>query len=203
VFLVADVSGKGAEASQFMLLSKTLWKSVALRTGPDLGAIQREANAEILRENPATMFVTGFSGLLDVRTGAFAYASAGHDAPFLFGGGRAPAQLAIDAGPPLGLVADAGYPVGRLRLAPGDRLCVFSDGVSEAMNAAGERFGLERLGAALAEMPPLAGSAGIAARLLARVSAFTGDAEQSDDLTILLLAIPGKGRPAGSPGRVA
>jgi serine phosphatase RsbU (regulator of sigma subunit)/CHASE2 domain-containing sensor protein len=214
LFLVADVSGKGAQASQFMLLSKTLLKSVALRAvldlgpdlgpdvGPDLGAILRAANAEILRENPATMFVTGFSGLLEVGTGALAYASAGHDAPFLFGNGRPPAQLATDAGPPLGLADDAEYPVARCRLAPGDRLCLFSDGISEAMNAAGGAFGRDRLRAALAEAPAEGDSAAILAAILARTKAFAGSAEQSDDLTLMVLSVACDEPASASSGRM-
>jgi serine phosphatase RsbU (regulator of sigma subunit) len=202
-FLVADVSGKGAEASQFMLLSKTLIKSVALHSrldpipdsGPDLRAILAAANAEILRENAATMFVTGFCGLLDVQTGDLACGSAGHPAPFVFAPGRAPAQVEAEAGPPLGLASDAAYPVSRLRLSPGDHLCLFSDGISEAMDASGERFGLDRLRAALAGMPPQAGSVGIATRLLARVAAFTGPAERSDDLTLMVLTLAGRAPP--------
>ena len=189
-FLVADVSGKGPDASQFMLLSKTLWKSVALRLGPPLEAIQREANAEITRENTETMFVTGFCGLLDTGTGELAYASAGHDAPFIFGRGRAPSRLEIDAGPPLGLVPDREFHVDHCRLAPGDRLCLFSDGVSEAMNASGALFGTDRLSAALAETPADADSPAVVAHILARIAAFTGEAEQSDDLTLMVLTIP-------------
>ena len=188
-FLVADVSGKGADASQFMLLSKTLWKSVALRRGPALEAIQAEANAEITRENAATMFVTGFCGLYDTATRLLAYSSAGHDAPILLRAGRPPARLAIDAGPPLGLVPGAAYPVGTCRLAPGDRLCLFSDGVSEAMDAAGRLFGVDRLVRALAEAPPGADSAAIIAHVVARIAAFTGQAEQSDDLTLMVLSV--------------
>ncbi len=189
-FLVADVSGKGADASQFMLLCKTLWKSMALRHGPPLETIQREANAEITRENAATMFVTGFCGLLCTRTGELAYSSAGHDAPFLFGRGRVPTRLEIESGPPLGLVPGIGYPVGHCRLAPGDRLCLFSDGISEAMDASGELFGTDRLRDALAGIPPQADSAAAIAHILDCVAAFIGRAEQSDDLTLMVLSLP-------------
>ncbi len=189
-FLVADVSGKGADASQFMLLCKTLWKSIALRCGSALETIQRNANAEITRENAATMFVTGFCGLLDTRTGELAYSSAGHDAPFLFGRGRAPARLQIESGPPLGLVLGADYPVGACRLVPGDRLCLFSDGISEAMDSSGAVFGTDRLRDALAGIPPEADSAAVVAEILARVAAYIGRAEQSDDLTLLVLSLP-------------
>ena len=112
-FLVADVSGKGADASQFMLLSKTLWKSVALRTGNTLDRIQLDANNEITRENTAMMFVTGLVGILDLETGELSYSSAGHDAPYVFGDGLLPRQLESFSGPPAGLVDGMEFPVGR------------------------------------------------------------------------------------------
>ena len=102
---------------------------------------------------------------------------------------RAPVQIEIDAGPPLGLAEDARYPVGRCRLAPGDRLCLFSDGISEAMDASGARFGLDRLRATLAETPADADSRAVVAQILARTAAFTGNAEQSDDLTLMVLTM--------------
>ena len=189
-FLVADVSGKGADASQFMLLSKTLWKSIALRSGPPLEAIQRAANHEITRENAALMFVTGIVGLLDTTTGRVAFSSAGHDAPFLFGNGRDPVQPELSAGPPAGLMDGMDYATAELTLAPGDHLCLFSDGVTEAMNGDRDLFGIDRLRTALAEAPPDAGSEALVAHIRARVAAFTGDAEKSDDLTLMVLTFP-------------
>lgn len=189
-FLVADVSGKGADASQFMLLSKTLWKSVALRTGRPLERIQIEANAEITRENTATMFVTGLCGLLDLQTGQLSYSSAGHDSPYLFGDGRNVAQLPPFSGPPAGLIDGMEFPVGSVGLAPGDRLCIFTDGVTEAMDRDGVLYGAERLEAALAAAPSALDSTGLVAHIVADVRAFTGAAEQSDDLTLMVVSIP-------------
>jgi serine phosphatase RsbU (regulator of sigma subunit) len=200
--LVADVSGRGAEASKFMVLCQRLWKSAVLRTGPDLAAIQARANADILRDNAAMMFVTGLAALLDLETGELAYASAGHHAPFLFGNGRAPAQLGVDTGPPLGLVRDAAWPVCRCRLAPGDRLCLFSDGISEAMDPSGARFGRDRLRQALAETPPDADSATVVACVLARTAAFTADAEQADDLTLMVLSVARDTPPSATDRRI-
>ena len=122
VTIVGEVSGKGADASQFMVLSKTLWKSVALRLGAPLAQIQQTVNAEIIRENSATMFVTGLCGLIDVETGVLSYSSAGHDSPYLVGPGQPPVQLPDYAGPPVGLAEDVAFPVGEAALSPGDRL---------------------------------------------------------------------------------
>ena len=189
-FMVADVSGKGADASQFMLLSKTLWKSAALRTGADLSTIQLTANGEITRENTATMFVTALCGVLDLETGSLSYSSAGHDTPYVFGEGKVPEQLPDFSGPPVGLVGDIDYPVGEVLLQPGDRLCVFTDGVTEAMDNEGTLFGLERLEAALGTAPPGLDSAGLVDHVVDRVRRFTKDAEQSDDLTLMIVSVP-------------
>jgi serine phosphatase RsbU (regulator of sigma subunit) len=149
-FLVGDVCGKGIPASLFMATSKTLCKSVALRAGMDLGAVMRQANLEISRDNSEMLFVTVFAGILDLRTGALWYASAGHERPFLTAPGQAPASLEAEGGPPLGIDDMADYPVAHRSLAPGQYLCVCTDGVSEATNAAGDFFGKDRMVQALA-----------------------------------------------------
>lgn len=188
-FLVADVSGKGADASQFMLLSKTLWKSVALRTGADLEKIQLDANAEITRENAALMFVTGLVGIIDLDTRRLYYSSAGHDAPFLFSNTRLPAQIEPFSGPPAGLMEDLSFPVGTAELEAGDCLCIFTDGVTEAMNQDGELFGLERLEETLATAPRGLEPEALVAHVVERVAVFTGTAEQSDDLTLMIIRV--------------
>ena len=189
-FLVADVSGKGADASQFMLLSKTLWKSIALRTGSKLDRIQLDANNEITRENTAMMFVTGLVGILDIETGELSYSSAGHDAPYVFADGQLPRQLEAFSGPPAGLVDGMDFPVGHAQLNPGERLCIFTDGVTEAMNTESNLYGLERLEAALGVAPPNLDSKALVEHVVENVRGFTGDAEQSDDITLMVISIP-------------
>ncbi len=189
-FLVADVSGKGADASQFMLLSKTLWKSVALRTGAPLDRIQVRANSEITRENAATMFVTGLCGLLDLEAGVLSYSSAGHDLPILFGDGKAPKQLPDFSGPPAGLVEGAEFPVGQVSLEPGDRLCLFTDGLTEAIDAQGRFWGIDGVEACLATAPPGLDSAAIVEHIVAALNRFTEGTEQSDDQTIMVISVP-------------
>ncbi len=189
-FLVADVSGKGADASQFMLLSKTLWKSVALRTGIDLDSIQLKANSEITRENAEMMFVTGLCGIYNLETCELTYSSAGHDTPFIFGDERAPEQLAVFSGPPAGLMDGVEFPVGQITLKPGDRLCIFTDGVTEAINAQGELFGVDRLTEALKVAEPGLTSADLVDHIVGSVEAFSTGFEQSDDITLMIVSIP-------------
>ncbi len=189
-FLIADVSGKGADASQFMVLSKSLWKSVALRSEGDLGTIQVSANREITRENAETMFVTALCGLIDLERMQLSYSCAGHDAPILFAAGKAPRQLAPRSGPPIGLLDSAEFPVGVVDLQPGDRLCIFTDGVSEAMNVHRERFGIRHLHEVLANAPEDATSPELVRHIVSHVRRFTQGAEQSDDLTLMVVRIP-------------
>ncbi|MEO1494032.1 MAG: SpoIIE family protein phosphatase [Pseudomonadota bacterium] len=205
-FLVADVSDKGADASQFMLVSKTLWKSVALRTEAPLDVIQLKANSEITRENTALMFVTGLCGLLNLETRVLTYSSAGHDTPYVFGDGRLPEQLVLgDTSPPAGLMDGIEFPVGTVQLSPGDRLCIFTDGVTEAMDASNELFGSERLEATLGTAATGLDSQAVVEHVVSRVRRFTQGAEQSDDLTLMVVSIPEQGRRArpghGAPHR--
>src|SRR6266513_2008771 len=100
-FLVGDVSGKGLPASIFMAVSKALCMSTALRRGRRVAELLREANAEIARENPESLFVTVFAGVLDVPSGRLEYCSAGHEPPFVLTPDGEIARLEEGGGPPL------------------------------------------------------------------------------------------------------
>jgi serine phosphatase RsbU (regulator of sigma subunit) len=179
-FAVADVSGKGLPASLFMALSKSLLKSIALRDGADPAAILTQANAEIARDNAESFFVTAFAGVLDARTGVLEFCNAGHEPPYLCRPGAAPERLEHPGGPPLCVMERFAYPCARHRLAPGDTLCVVTDGITEAMDRGGGFYGAARLQGVLKNKPDVAA-------VRDDVRRFTGGAEQADDLTLLCL----------------
>lgn len=186
-FLVGDVCGKGIPASLFMATSKTLCKSVALRESGDLGRLMREANREIARDNSEMLFVTVFAGIVDLRSGELCYANAGHERPYLARPGGAAAPIEAASGPPLGIDPDADYPVARRRLAPDEFLCVLTDGIGEAIDAADAFFGKERIVAALAGIDAAADAHAVLDRIVGAVDAFARGAERSDDVTLVVL----------------
>jgi adenylate cyclase len=184
-FAVGDVSGKGLPASLFMALSKSLLKSIALRSESfDPGTILMRASAEISRDNPESLFVTAFAGILDTRTGGLAFCNAGHEPPLACVPGAAPETLEHSGGPPLCVIEGFGYPTAHRVLAPGEWLCVVTDGVTEAMNPRLELYGAARLKALLGRLASAAPDA-IVASIGDDVRRFAGAAEQSDDVTLL------------------
>jgi serine phosphatase RsbU (regulator of sigma subunit) len=187
-FLLGDVSGKGLPGSLFMALSKSLYKSTALRRGAAVATMMQEANGEISRDNPEALFVTVFAAVLDVNTGVLEYCNAGHDRPYVVprGGGRI-SQLAEGGGPPLCVLDGFEYTAATHPLQPGDTLCLITDGVTDARNAAGELFGRERLETRLATSGGTASAASIATAIGGDVTRFVAGSEPADDLAILVV----------------
>ena len=181
-FLVGDVSGKGLGASLFMALSKSLLKSIALRKKSDPAAILTRASREISRDNRESLFVTAFAGVLDTRTGELAFCNAGHEPPVASLIGETPQRLFESGGPPLCVIENYEYTSQRIQLGRGGWICVVTDGVTEAMNERGELYGSARLLNVLREQNE---PAAILQAVRDDVRAFAGDAEQSDDLTLL------------------
>lgn len=187
-FAVGDVSGKGLPASIFMAVSKALYKSAALREGGNIGAVMRTAQSEIARDNPEAFFVTLFTGLLNLSTGRLEYCNAGHETPLLVDSSEAGVRRLSGAeGPPLCVLEDFEFRSASWALAPGDSLCVVTDGVTEAMDPDDRLYGRARLEKLLA-----ARMVGVSAGALVRairedVESHVGDAERSDDITILVL----------------
>lgn len=187
LFVVGDVSGKGLPASLFMALSKTLLKSAAMRTGRDIGAAFIRANAEISRENPEALFVTAFAGILDVRTGMLEYSNAGHEPPYGKQPDCPPERFEIGDGPPLCVLEDHSYTTRYRQLAPGEWLCVLTDGVTEAMDPQGRLYGVERVESVLRGLSETAEPKDIIRALHDDVQQFVHGAHASDDLTLLCL----------------
>ena len=189
-FLIGDVSGKGVPASVFMAVTKALTRSFATRLPGGAAEIVSAANVELSRENIETLFVTLIVGVLDVDSGALELVNAGHDAPWRLDADGTAEQItatAVGGGPPLCVVDDFAYVASRIQLKAGDRLCMVTDGITEATNSAGDLYGRARLHAALSGLGAEATSQAIARRVRADVSTFVGEAEPSDDLAILVL----------------
>ncbi len=199
-FLIGDVSGKGVPASLFMAVTRALSRSFATRLPGGPSEIVSAANQDLASGNVETLFVTMLLGVLDVATGELELVNAGHDAPWRLDGQQAPRQVVAApgaGGPPLCVLDDFAYTVQRLRLAPGERLCMVTDGITEAANAAGELYGNARMCQALG----LAGDGGagtIVQTLRQDVGRFVAGAEASDDLAILVVHWLG---PAGAVAR--
>ena len=182
---VADVSGKGVSAALFMMQARTLLKGAAIGH-PRPGAVLAEINALLEEDNEAAMFVTFFYGVFDPATGVFVYANGGHNPPVVVAADGGCAQLPLTGGIALGLMPGLEYEEAEATLGPGDTVVLYTDGVSEAMNAQNEEFGMERLEAVFADQPA-ASAEEATGRIFEAVRQFAGDTPQSDDITCLTL----------------
>ena len=197
-FLIGDVSGKGLSASLFMAVGKALCKSITLRSpGTPVGDLMRAANEELSRDNPELFFVTAFAGILRLDSGDLAYCNAGHDNPYVLGPGIAgEARLVDGGGPPLCTVDGFAYRGALRRLRAGELLCLVTDGVMDAQNPGGERYGGRRLQELLARQAAVISAQGLVDAICADLRAFIAGAEPADDLTVLAVRWNGPVAPA-------
>jgi serine phosphatase RsbU (regulator of sigma subunit) len=186
-FIIGDVSGKGLPASLFMVVTKALVKSAALRKNDNIGTIISQANIELARENPEMLFVTGLAGLLDLDTGVLELVNAGHDAPWLIKNQGHIERIEGSGGPPLGVMDDFNYPYKKVQLSVGDTLLFVTDGVYEAMNSKDELYGTDRITVLLERVASDSTLNRLSEELREDLRIFVGEAEPSDDITLLVL----------------
>lgn len=184
-FLVADVSGKGITAALYMMTAKTLIKDLLLSTKDPAIAVSR-ANDELCANNPANMFITAWVGVYDLETGVVTYVNAGHNPPVLL---RAAPETSTEflkerSGPVLAFMPGVKYKKRQVCLSPGDAICLYTDGVTEAMDRNGELFGDDRLDATLRTVPSFEPS-GVCQHVKTCVAAFSQGVSQADDITVL------------------
>jgi phosphoserine phosphatase RsbU/P len=196
--VVADACGKGVTAALFVALTRSLLRAASLapwvfQDDPALDAesvltgAMRLVNDYICREHAdSTMFITLFYGVLDPASGQLAYVNAGHNPPLLIRAGDDAIVETEGGALPLGVMSSQQYEVLRATVSPGERLVAFSDGITEAMDPAGELFGYDRLYAALRSHAARS-SGDLVDALIAEVDRFANGAPQSDDLTLLVL----------------
>ena len=180
---VADVSDKGVPAALFMMSTLTLLKGAAIGVG-DPGAVLTEVNDLLNEENETAMFVTLLYAVFNPANGLLNYANGGHNPPIIVHPDGSSTLLPATGGIALGAAPGFDYEEGSVILSPGDTIVLYTDGVTEAMNAEGEEFGLDRLRNIFTESPPKTTKQTNAA-IFEAVSEFAGDTPQSDDITCL------------------
>ena len=184
-FTIADVCGKGIPAALFMAVSRTTIRSqAALHHDP--AECLTESNKMLVSYSVDCMFVTVFYGIYNIKTGLVTYSNAGHNEPCVVRSNGEVEMIPRMKGSALGLIVRKPYLEDTLQLNPGDKLYMYTDGVNEAMNSSSEKFGNDRM------MDILRGTQTMDCRqtvdcMREGIRNFVGDAEQSDDITMLAL----------------
>lgn len=187
--VIADVSGKGVPAALFMVIAKTLIKNQA-GFGGQPGEVLTVVNSQLCENNDAGMFVTCFVGMLDIPSGRFTFANAGHNAPLLCRADENYEWLKTKPGFVLAGLDGMKFESNETTLHKGDRLFLYTDGVTEALNPAEELYGDDRLYQTLnradVKQKPIED---VLQAVKDDIGVFAQDAEQADDITMLLLEI--------------
>ncbi len=187
--VIADVSDKGMPAALFMMASKILLSDNA-KTGKSPAQILEDTNKAICANNRERMFVTAWVGILELSTGRLTAANAGHEYPVLQEPGG-PFELKKDKhSRAVGIKPEQIYNEYVLELAPGTKLFVYTDGVTEATNGESELFGTERMLEALNRNPE-ADPMQVLSGVQESVNDFVQGADQADDLTMMCLKYNG------------
>jgi len=196
--VVADVCGKGVTAALFVALTRSLLRAASQAPWIFQGRMVLDAesvltgalwlvNDYICREHAdSNMFITLFYAVLDPSSGGLSYVNAGHNPPLLVTDGGASISETEAGALPVGIMPSQSYEVLRTSIGPGERLVAFSDGITEAMDVAGEPYNDERLHAALRANAALETPA-LVATIIAEVDAYAAGAPQADDITLLIV----------------
>nr|WP_228729128.1 MULTISPECIES: SpoIIE family protein phosphatase [Xanthomonas] len=184
-FVVGDVSDKGVPAALFMARAVSVLEIAARRyTRPD--AILIAASTRLAENNETCMFATVLCGLINVVSGDYWLASAGHEPPLLIDIDGKARPLPLETGAPLGIEPQESYPVLQGRMSAGQTLLGYTDGVTEAMDERGASYGLERL---LTALHPRRSAAAQCKAVIANIARFTGTADPYDDITLLAIRL--------------
>ena len=184
-FLIADVCGKGIPAAIFMAVSRTLIRATGIR-GVSPAECITYANKLLAADSVDCMFVTVFYGIYNIKTGLVTYCNGGHNPPHVLKKNGEVVELPKSKDMMVGAFDGIEFHENTLQLEKGDTLVMFTDGVTEAMNEAKEEFGTARLVETLEEVA-MHNCQQIVDSVKADIATFVGEAEQSDDITMLVL----------------
>jgi serine phosphatase RsbU (regulator of sigma subunit) len=182
---VADVSGKGVPAAIFMGLSRTIIRTTAFSGRAPASALLR-ANELILKDSRSDFFLSAVYAVIEIESGAVTYANGGHNRPLWYHAATGQVTELEARGTVMGILDEISIEEGRIDMAAGDSLVLYTDGVTEAMDPEGEMFGEDRLRALIAAHAS-AGAAGLRARIAEALADFTAGAEQADDVTYVVV----------------
>ena len=199
-FAIADVAGKGMPAAMMAAVTHSLLRALALDT-LDPAVCLAKLNTLLTSHNPEMLFITILYCVLDRTTGVVSYASAGHPWPFKLDPKGAVTPLTGQIGIPVGIKDDEVWGTAEVQLNPGDRLFLYSDGLTEATNETVDMFGEERLAARLQALASEASGA-LIQRLIAEIDEFRGAAPELDDTTCLIVDWRGHENAATQPPRM-
>ena len=184
-FVVGDVSGKGVSASLFMVAAKAAISNAA-ESCSGVAGIACQANREICRMNPMSLFVTCALGLVDIDTGVIDYVSAGHDPALYFDARGASGELPLTDGLAMGVEESFDYAAERWQLAPGDTVFLYTDGLTDAVDRDNRIFGEQELFNTLAAMKDLPLQQ-VVDGLWQTILDYSAGAPAADDMTCLVL----------------
>lgn len=189
-FTIADVSGKGVPAALFMTMSRGLLRALSQKILSPEHCFQ-QMNELLCVENESSMFVTAFYGILDIETGMITYCNAGHNPPYLIASNGEFTQIGRMEGIALGIVMDPSlFHEKTIMLKKDEMFLLYTDGVTEAMNKDNELFSEKRLESCIKEnyskpLPAFVDS------IVDTVKLFSGEQEQSDDITLCCIRFCG------------
>lgn len=180
---IADVADKGVPAALFMALTRTLVRAAVTEIAAPGQALQR-VNRLLYPDTQQGMFVTAFYGVLDIETGMFTYANAGHNPPLWVC--AASVKRLTRTGMALGVIEELDIQQQSITLAPGDALVIYTDGITEAFSPDGELFGEARLAETARQSAPNPAT-DMVERIESAVNAFMDGIPPADDLTMVAL----------------
>ena len=187
-FAVGDVSGKGVPASLFMAQATRLFRTLAAQQMMPDEICTRMNDALSGDENPTTMFVTMFVGLIDLQTGHLSFCNAGHNPPVLGGGENHGDYLQMQPNVPIGICPDLKYEGEEISTIKGRALFIYTDGLNEAENPQQEQFGDERI-LDILRNTHFDTAQQVIETLASEVEHFRNGAEPNDDLTMMCLRV--------------
>ena len=193
-FVIADVSGKGVPAAIFMAVARTLIRATGIR-GVSPAECITYSNSLLSQESVNYMFVTVFYGIYNIRTGEVTYTNAGHNPPYLIKANGTVEELPLSKDIVAGAIDDYQYTEETLQLEKGDTLLLYTDGVTEAVDAEVNDYSEDRLKKLLDHSSKLSCQE-VVDKVKADVKAFVGEAEQSDAGSIPVQMA----RPVANPG---